>query len=53
MTEAVALADRVIVLDRGRIALDLPVPQPRPRQRGAADLAALEGRLLATIFSRE
>ena len=53
VTEAVALADRVIVLDRGRIALDLPVPQPRPRQRGAADLAALEGRLLATIFSRE
>jgi sulfonate transport system ATP-binding protein len=53
VTEAVALADRVVVLDRGRVALDLPVPQPRPRQRGAADLAALEGRLLATIFSGE
>jgi sulfonate transport system ATP-binding protein len=52
VTEAVALADRVIVLDQGRIALDLPVP-PRPRQRGAADLAALEGKLLATIFSGE
>lgn len=53
VTEAVALADRVVVLDKGRVALDLPVPQPRPRQRGAADLAALEGRLLATIFSHE
>jgi sulfonate transport system ATP-binding protein len=53
VTEAVALADRVIVLDQGRVALDLPVPQSRPRQRGAADLAALEGRLLATIFSHE
>ena len=29
--EAVALADRVIVLDEGRIALDIAVPQPRPR----------------------
>jgi sulfonate transport system ATP-binding protein len=53
VTEAVALADRVIVLDQGRIALNLPVSQPRPRQRGAADLAALEGQLLATIFSGE
>ena len=53
VTEAVALADRVVVLDQGRVALDLPVPQPRPRQRGAADLAALEGKLLATIFSHE
>ena len=52
VAEAVALADRVIVLDQGRIALDLSVLQPRPRQRGAADLAELEGRLLATIFSR-
>jgi sulfonate transport system ATP-binding protein len=50
VAEAVALADRVIVLDEGRIALDVDVPQARPRERGAADLAELEGRLLAAIF---
>ncbi|WP_108461382.1 ATP-binding cassette domain-containing protein [Devosia naphthalenivorans] len=48
--EAVALADRVIVLDEGRIALDIAIDQPRPRRRGAPDLAEIEGRLLAGIF---
>jgi sulfonate transport system ATP-binding protein len=52
VAEAVALADRVIVLDEGRIALDIEVPNPRPRERGAADLAELEGRLLAAIFKK-
>lgn len=52
VAEAVALADRVIVLDEGRIALDVEVPNPRPRERGAADLAELEGRLLAAIFKK-
>lgn len=50
VTEAVALADRVIVLDEGRIALDITIDQPRPRQRGSADLAEIEGRLLQGIF---
>jgi sulfonate transport system ATP-binding protein len=50
VAEAVALADRVIVLDEGRVVLDVDVPQPRPRQRGAADLAELEGQLLRAIF---
>jgi sulfonate transport system ATP-binding protein len=50
VSEAVALADRVIVLDEGRIALDIPIDQPRPRRRGAADLAEIEGRLLRGIF---
>ncbi len=31
VSEAVHLADRVIVLDEGRIALDLPIPYPHPR----------------------
>jgi sulfonate transport system ATP-binding protein len=51
VSEAVALADRVIVLDRGRIALDIAIDHPRPRQRGAADLAEIEGRLLRGIFN--
>ena len=51
VAEAVALADRVIVLDEGRIALDITIDHPRPRQRGAADLAEIEGRLLKAIFA--
>ena len=51
VSEAVALADRVIVLDEGRIALDVVVDHPRPRTRGAPDLAELEGRLLKAIFA--
>jgi sulfonate transport system ATP-binding protein len=50
VAEAVTLADRVIVLDEGRVALDVLVPQPRPRQRGSAELAELEGALLKAIF---
>jgi sulfonate transport system ATP-binding protein len=53
VSEAVALADRVIVLDQGRIALDVTIDHPRPRQRGAADLAEIEGRLLKSIFRHE
>jgi len=35
VTEAVTLADRIIVIEDGTVALDLPVPSPRPRRRGA------------------
>lgn len=51
VAEAVALADRVVVLDEGRVALDVAVDHERPRARGAADLAALEGQLLRAIFA--
>lgn len=50
VAEAVTLADRVIVLDEGRVALDVTVSQPRPRRRGSAELAELEGALLKAIF---
>lgn len=50
VAEAVALGDRVVVVDDGRIALDLAVDLPRPRERGSPELAALEGRLLDAIF---
>ena len=36
VSEAVALADRILVIEDGRIALDLPVDVPRPRHRGDA-----------------
>jgi sulfonate transport system ATP-binding protein len=50
VAEAVALADRVIVLEDGRIAVDVPVQLPRPRQRGSAEVAALEGAILKTLM---
>ena len=50
VAEAVHLADRVIVLEEGRITLDLEVPQPHPRRHGDPELAKLEGRLLAAIL---
>ena len=46
VAEAVAMADRILVVDEGRIALDLRVDVPRPRRRGDPDLARLEGRIL-------
>jgi sulfonate transport system ATP-binding protein len=51
VSEAVALADRVVVLDQGRIALDLAVEHDRPRHRGLPALAEIERQLLAAIFA--
>ncbi|UMR29944.1 ATP-binding cassette domain-containing protein [Massilia sp. MB5] len=48
--EALALADRVLLIEDGRIALDLPVDLPRPRQRGSAAFAALEEQLLNRLL---
>jgi sulfonate transport system ATP-binding protein len=50
VSEAVHLADRVVVLDEGRIVLDLAVPYPHPRRHGNPALAELEGQLLAAIL---
>jgi sulfonate transport system ATP-binding protein len=50
VSEAVALADRVLVIEEGRIAHDITVDVPRPRQRGSADLAALEGSILRNLL---
>ncbi len=48
--EAVALADRVLLLEGGRIALDLPVPLAQPRRRGDPAFAAIEGRVLERVL---
>ncbi|GES48464.1 aliphatic sulfonates import ATP-binding protein SsuB [Rhizobium sp. NBRC 114257] len=50
VSEAVHLADRVVVLDEGRIVLDLAIPYPHPRRHGNPALAELEGQLLAAIL---
>lgn len=53
VSEALVLADRILVLEEGAIALDLTVPWPRPRSRGDAELAALEDRILRHLLKRE
>jgi sulfonate transport system ATP-binding protein len=50
VAEAVALADRVLVIEDGQIAHDVDIGIPRPRRRGSADLAALEGSILRHLL---
>jgi sulfonate transport system ATP-binding protein len=50
--EAVALADRVILIEEGRITLDERVSLPRPRERGSAAFAALENRILHRVLQQ-
>jgi sulfonate transport system ATP-binding protein len=50
VAEAVTLADRVVMIEEGQIALDLAVGLPRPRERGSAEVAALEGAILRHLF---
>lgn len=52
VSEAVFLADRVIVLDEGRVSLDLDIPQTGERRHGDPVLAEIEGRLLNRILGR-
>lgn len=48
--EAVALADRVVLLEGGRVALQKTVNLPRPRDRSQADFAALKGEILERVM---
>jgi len=50
VSEAVALADRVVLIEDHRIALDERVALGRPRSRGQAAFAALEDRLLQRVL---
>lgn len=52
VNEAVAVADRVILIEDGGIGLDLDVALQRPRLRGSATLAALEARVLDRVLQR-
>lgn len=53
VAEAVALADRVVVIDHGKVTLDLDVPLPRPRRHGSAEVARLESKILDSLFGRK
>jgi sulfonate transport system ATP-binding protein len=50
VAEAVTLADRVLMIEDGKIALDQRIDLPRPRERGSPEVAALEGRILGELF---
>jgi sulfonate transport system ATP-binding protein len=50
--EAVALADRVILVEDGRIALDERIALARPRSHGDAAFAALEKRILDRVLQK-
>lgn len=52
VSEAVAMADRVLLIEQGQIGLDLPVDLPRPRRKGSARLAELEAEVLDRVMTR-
>ncbi|EJL00984.1 aliphatic sulfonates ABC transporter ATP-binding protein [Pseudomonas chlororaphis] len=51
VSEAVAVADRVILIEEGEVGLDLLVELQRPRVRGSHRLAALEAEVLNRVLS--
>jgi sulfonate transport system ATP-binding protein len=48
--EAIALADRVVLLEHGRIALDVTVDLPRPHPRGSVEFAQLKEQILRRVL---
>jgi sulfonate transport system ATP-binding protein len=53
VAEALTLADRVVMIEDGKITLDIPIELPRPRRRGSVDLAILEERILSRLLRAE
>jgi len=51
--EALTLADRVLMIEAGRVTLDLAVDLPRPRRRGSVELARLEESILDRLLGDE
>ncbi len=51
VAEAATLADRILLIENGAIAMDVAVNLPRPRLPGAA-LAEIEARVLGRILGR-
>jgi sulfonate transport system ATP-binding protein len=50
VAEAVALADRVLLVRDGGVTLDEPVALARPRSHGAPAFAEIEGRVLGAVL---
>ncbi|AXI02033.1 ATP-binding cassette domain-containing protein [Aquirhabdus parva] len=52
VSEAIALADRVLLIEDGQITLDERIDLPRPRQRGNIAFASLEDKILARVLQK-
>ena len=50
VSEAVQLADRIILLDQGHIAQQFSIDLPRPRKKGSA-FAELEQQVLTAVLA--
>ena len=53
VAEAITLADRIILIEDGNVALDLPVKLPRPRTRSNPKFAELEEILLQQLLGQQ
>jgi sulfonate transport system ATP-binding protein len=53
VSEAVMLADRILLLENGAVAMDVAVDLPRPRRRGNREAAAIEGQILDRLLQRQ
>ncbi len=51
--EAIALADRVILIEDGVIALNIPVYLPRPRHRGTEEFISIKETILERVMNRD
>jgi sulfonate transport system ATP-binding protein len=51
VTEAVALGDRIVLIDDGAIAADIPVDLARPRRRGSPEFARVEAAILERLLA--
>ncbi|AVF33924.1 aliphatic sulfonates ABC transporter ATP-binding protein [Rahnella sikkimica] len=51
VSEAVTVADRVILIDQGQVGMDLTVDLPRPRRKGSLRLAELEAEVLERVLT--
>ncbi len=48
--EAIALSDRIVLLENGAIAMDVAVDLPRPRRRADPEFGKLEGAILDRLL---
>jgi sulfonate transport system ATP-binding protein len=48
--EAVVLADRILLIEQGRLALDLDIGLARPRARGSIEFGELERKVLGRVL---
>ena len=51
VAEAVALSDRIVVIDHGAIATDIPVALNWPRRRGSTEFAHVEVAILEHLLA--